>query len=346
MKKIISLYRTIFQIAYSFLLLFTHRKHLLIIYSKTSEAFGNLPALQAALNRRGVKFYCINQKLTFSNLLMVAKAKVICIDQATQLTSTLRISKRTIVVQLWHAGGAYKKFGFDAWNGTVKDYRRIQRIHSNVSYVITSDTKLTSLYANAFRISPDKVLPLGLLRSDQYFEKRIRANRKNIVLLALTFRTNTLGQRYSSFSIDELLELDEKLKTKGYLLAVRLHPSLVNTSLPETVMNWSERPLASIIKDASVLVTDFSSILFDFSVYPGRVFWYLKDINQYKIERGLYFNPLTKYPEYCAVDVDSLVKVICSKKRLNTPNICNEYMSNCDGHSCDRMIKFLLSILK
>lgn len=321
---------------------------IVIISSPQSETFGNLSRLVEEFDRQGVEYKIIRDGLTVQNIYYTARAKIICIDQATRLTSTLRIEKSsTHVIQLWHAGGAFKKVGFDACNGTKSDFERIKRIHGNVTFFIVSDKKLITLYARAFNIPISHVLPYGVVRTDRYFERRCSANSHitKYVLWAPTFRSNG-RERKSFISYDDICYLNKCLFKIGYKLTIRLHPSIKNDFRDQNIEDWSDKPLPWVLENSSILITDYSSIIFDYSLFDGRVFWYVPDIDDYKIkQRGLYFDPIVKFPEYTAKNIQELFIKITGETRCNCEEIRSEFMSSCDGLASFRILKLIKDLV-
>lgn len=339
-----SIIRSVFQCVYAIYSLVRKKENILFIYSNNSRQFRNMDLLQSALKKYFVSVKVIDASLTISNIKEIASAQIIFLDQTTKITSTIRIFNKTKVIQIWHAGGAYKCVGFDAWNGTRADLNRIKRIHGNNDYIVTSDKKLTPIYAQAFNLKQERVLPIGLLRSDQYFNLKIDHSEK-VVLFAPTFRTNKSGLRYLSYGKEEILQLKTKLENIGYRLALRLHPSIKNIKI-SGILDWSNDPLEEILPKTSLLITDYSSIIFDYCIFPGATFWLIPDVREYKKERGTYFDPVDFFPRYSATTIEDLVNKINAPFEQNNQVLREEFMSECDGHSIERMVKFVNFLIK
>lgn len=124
-----------------------------------------------------IKNYCIwidsSKYYSISTLWTIAHAKIILLDQSSKILSNIIISKDTIVIQLWHSGGLYKKVGFDAFRRGYdyqSEYKRVQRIHGQINYFVISDSKLIQYYANAFNLKNEQIIPLGLARTDLLYQ--------------------------------------------------------------------------------------------------------------------------------------------------------------------------------
>lgn len=337
--------RGFINVFYKVLSVFRKKEGVVLIFSRHSQSFENLPIIEQALQKSGVPCKVINEDINFCNIYILSSAKVVCIDQATLLTSNIKISDATQVIQIWHAGGAFKKFGFDASTGTLADEQRIRRIHGNVNWIVTSSKKVLQTYSNAFRLPIEHVLPFGIPRTDRYINTQ-GSNYRIIktILYAPTFRVDKYNQRVvNDFAL--AVNVLKTLEKKDFRIAIRLHPS-VHTQIEELdVLDWSSKSLKAALSQTDILITDYSSIIFDYSLFNGKIFWYVKDLNTYEGERGIYFNPLVDYPKYASTDLFSLCKLIEANPMENCSVIRKKFMNACDGHSTDRVTNFIKELL-
>lgn len=315
---------------------------LVVVYSNSSEHFQNLPALCNVFKKNSINHIVIDSSLTISNVCTLSKARVLCIDQATELTSNLVLIDTTEVIQIWHAGGAYKKVGYDASDGSIRDLKRIKRIHGNTKWIVTSSWNLVDIYSKAFMLPKNRVLPLGLIRTDAYFN--INDNKcasAKIILYAPTFRTNRDNTRYVKGVELVVNSLSSYFGPLGYQVAVRLHPSVHNNLNLVNCYDWTNKPLLDCLSEVGILVTDYSSVFFDYSLFDGRVFWYLPDRMAYSRERGTYFDPLVEFPDYSATNIKDLLLKITENCESNTEQIKRRYMDCCDGKTGARLLSLI-----
>lgn len=339
--------RRVASLIYSLFSSFHRKSEIVLIFSKHSDSFNNLPVIAEALYKEKIPFHIIDSKLTIYNIFRVSRAKVVCLDQSTPLTSNIKLSGATEVIQVWHAGGAFKKFGYDASDGTAADENRILRIHGNTKWIITSSKKICQIYSNAFKLPLQRVLPLGIPRTDKYFQVSIPdVKEQKIVLYAPTFRVDRhKNKRYVNNVRATVRTLKKFLEEKGYRIAIRLHPSVSTNFVMPDVIDWSSKPLLEVLTKTDVLITDFSSIIFDYSLFNGRIFWYLEELSKYEKERGFYFNPLIEYPEYSSQEIGVLCNLIVDNEVENCLTIRNQFMDACDGLSTSRVVKLVKSFL-
>lgn len=287
--------------------------------------------------------------LYFINMLKQAyyfnTSKIIILDGNSIVMKTIIKKKKTIVLQIWHACGALKKFGAD-----VED--RLYKIRS-CDYVITNCNKVVPIYSHALNVPMDHVLGLGSPRTDKLFsESETKAARdrifiehrlpseKKMLLYAPTFRGTGIDEVYS-LEIDLNL-LANQLKD-DYILALRLHPMISDYQKPAGVIDLSNIELTDALSAADMLITDYSSIIFDYSILERPMVFYCPDLDYYKSKRGFYVDfdefipgPVTKNLEDLIVSVNELKFSIDKAKKIK-----QEYFDNNQGIATNQIISFI-----
>ena len=155
--------------------------------------------------------YITRQDLSLSNPLRVfsffvlkskllATAEYVFLNDNFMPMGKLNFRKEAVITQLWHAEGAFKKFGLHI---PQNDSLRKAEIAANskLSYVVCSSEGVRKIYAEAFGVDERKVLPLGAPRVDylkneknqkdalrEIHEKYPETRNKKILLYAPTFR--------------------------------------------------------------------------------------------------------------------------------------------------------------
>ena len=136
----------------------------------------------------------------FMKLYARAGAVVIC-DNFLPAASC-RKRQETKVIQLWHACGCYKKFGYDAADDIPENYHG-GNVYRNADLVTVSGKAAVGPFSSAMRLPESCVQPLGVSRTDLYrsgswaqkckdrfYKKYPEAEGKKVVLWAPTFRGN------------------------------------------------------------------------------------------------------------------------------------------------------------
>lgn len=302
-------------------------------------------------------------KTIFSRYYHLATAEVVFLEDYYKPIYGLNFNKKTKVVQLWHACGAFKKFSFSALDTIDSNTLELELMaHSGYTHVITSSKDLNHLYSEAFNIELKNVASCGVPRTDIYFDERrlsIISNKVNKkypefsntinILYAPTFRGGSAVRSTFNLNIDWGL-VSESLPN-NYRLIIKLHPVVKEvyppipsyikdkvTLLPSTV-NIDEMMVYS-----DILITDYSSLIFEYSLLNKPIIYFPYDIGDYFDERGFYF----EYSDYLYGDVvyntENLIYSIKNafvkqslyiEKREKFKKL---FMSGCDGKSTKRLI--------
>lgn len=251
----------------------------------------------------------------------LATSKYIFLNDNFMPMAKLNFKKEVVITQLWHAEGVFKKFGLHI--DQPPEIRVLERAcNSKLSYVVCSGEDVADIYAEAFDVPREKVLPLGAPRTDKFYkkinEKRLRddfdkqypeCRGKKLVLYAPTFRENAADDAaiLNNFDINAFNERFPDSK-----LLIRLHPQ-VHTADAELsgAVNLSEYgDVQRLMRIADVLITDYSSICMDFALLDKPVYFYAFDLEKYNADRSFYFDYESYVPGPVARDFQTLLNLM------------------------------------
>lgn len=228
---------------------------------------------------------------------LLATSKVIILDGYCIAACMLRHKKDLKIVQMWHAMGALKKFGWASAGqdeGYSETIAKGMRMHKGYTTVFVGSKACRELMAPAFGCSPDimQVMPLprcDLILSKDYnedirdriYEAYPDIKGKEVILYAPTFRKNSDISGY-------VKELIDAVDFEKYALAVKLHPLdkkriVSDKAIIDTVfssMQW--------LCCADHVVTDYSAIVFEAALAQKPIYRYVPDLESYKAQRGLF----------------------------------------------------------
>lgn len=213
----------------------------------------------------------------------------------------LHFKKEAVITQLWHAEGAFKKFGFDI--SQPEEVRKAEAAaNKKLTYVVCSSENVREIYSGAFGVKKEQVLPLGAPRCDYLLKESNREQARNellalypqckgkkTLLYAPTFRDTKEGnleilKRFDTKKITALLG-DE------YVIMVKLHPQVHESVKIENAIDVTDfddvRKLALF---CDVLVTDYSSICMDFAYLDKKTVFFAYDLKEYTAKRDFYFD--------------------------------------------------------
>lgn len=217
--------------------------------------------------------------------------------------------KGQVYLNTWH-GTALKRLGTDvktrkrSWLERWLKPAVFQFDVTNTDIMISGSHFMTSIFRDKF-LFKGRILETGTPRNDIFFHdhpeivERIRSRYNisgdmQIILYAPTFRTD--GQ-FTYYDIDarRLLTAWEQKTGRPCVLMVRLHPNLQYKSkafiaqFPEGTIDASDYPdMQELLYSADLLVTDYSSSMFDIMYAYKPVLLYVPDRKEY--DRGFYFD--------------------------------------------------------
>lgn len=354
--------RLYLKIMYKILTLLPIRREYILFAIRPSSKMSNMQSLFDKLSKEGYKTKKLEAKITtlgddFRCMYSIARSKIIFIDGDYYFLFGLKESSSLKVIQLWHAGGAFKKFGCDIY--AKNDERRSQQEehHTSYTYVITSSKSVIPFYSSAFNITQDKILPLGVSRTDtlfkidtnqarEFFYKKYKLDpKKKIIVYAPTFREpNGAFKDLGKFECKiDIKKFNEKFGEK-YYLALRIHPNYkIDPKEFSKFINVSAEQQDLVLAVADCLISDYSSIIFDYAYFKRPMFFYAYDLINYLKERSFYENYAAIVPGPIATNEEELFAQI--EKYLQNFNpkdievFWNKYMGSCEGHSTQNLIE-------
>lgn len=328
----------------------------------SNESFkGNLDYIKREFEKRGnFEFHFFyKDKISFNAFKLLASSKYVFLNDNFFPVAFMNFNPQTVVVQLWHAPGAFKKFG----GSSDLDSRGILKKASvNTDFLVVSSKNIVDYYSEAFQISKNKIVPLGLPRSDYYFEnhdidefksgffeKYGIGEDKKIILYAPTFRDE---EKYNDvFSYLDLEKFNEALSDE-YVLALRLHPKIrdfysEDISSKSHYIDCSDYPSEQeLLLISDILITDYSSIMIEFAMLKKPIVFFTYDFESYLTkERGFYFDFESTVPGPIVYDCDSLIDTI-KNDEFDKNKICDfvkTQFDEMDGQSSKRVVDFLLN---
>lgn len=276
-----------------------------------------------------------------------AEAEYVFICDNFLPVSSCKKRPETKVIQLWHSGGLLKKMAYDTMEDIPAYYHG--EVYKNYDLVTVSAPCCINIWANAMRISDITIKPLGISRTDIYYDESWintckntfyknypEAVNKRIVLWAPTFRGNASEPKLHG--VNEMNWLQDKLKSE-YFFIFKLHPHMqTDTSSDCSIATEDLLPVADI------LITDYSSILFDYLIFNKPIILFAPDYDNFKKTRGFYieYNSLPGPIAYTAEELLSIIDNELWKNYTESLENCKKYyMQSCDGHVTGRILNEL-----
>lgn len=322
----------------------TYPNKQIYILSKTDYLLADAN-LFATIKKIFVVFLCKSYHL--------ATSKTIILNNIFNAAAYLKFNPKVEVIQVWHAVGYFKRFGeqFSPNSNIDSIQKKANRIYT---YVTVNAIKDIPIYAQAFHISEDRVLPIGNASSDPLFnsceretiEKRIRAaypevEGKKTILYAPTFRENPKD----NIALVNHIKAISSALNEEYVLLLRIHPYIRNQLgreiYADIVIDVSMHDdVNELLVVADILVTDYSSIIFEYSILERPMIFFAYDLEQYQQDRGFYHDYKSFVPGTITNDVNDLISILNNKKYTNMSKRFKEQWHDYDdGNSAKRFIR-------
>lgn len=264
------------------------------------------------------------------------------------------------ILTTWHGGGAYKKCGLDIINNLP--YKILLRYSSKyIKGTISSCSSFTETFHEAFLIENQKFLNIGMPRNDLFFyEEKMKKvnivvrkkydieNKECIILYAPTWRDDN-REIVNEISKLDVLKAFEKIKNEKIKILIRAHYNTQKYHTDSKCIDVTDYPdMQELLCAADILITDYSSCMWDFSLMYKPCFIYATDIDQYKQERDFY-TPMSEWPFPIATNTDELINNILNFNQEEYVQKVKQHHKDLgsfeDGHACERVCKLIEDII-
>ncbi|SHK11113.1 CDP-glycerol glycerophosphotransferase, TagB/SpsB family [Hathewaya proteolytica DSM 3090] len=273
----------------------------------------------------------------------------------------LRKRKNTLMINTWHAMGVFKTFAMDSAKSQQEREKYIMD-SKNIDYLLVSSDKVKDIYSKALNIPEQKILDMGVPRTDPLFDKEyIRKERLNfedenpclkgrkLILYAPTFRDDE--KEYFNMQLD-LREMKRRLGTEyGVILKIHpiiRHPFKIEEELKDFVYDFSKHNINDLMISSDMLITDYSSVIFEYALLEKPMFFYAYDYHKYKENiRGFYFDYEEFIPGKRLNTTEEVIEEIekVEDKNYDMENIrkfAKEFCHYTDGKSSERFVNRFL----
>lgn len=297
---------------------------------------------------------------------MIAKQDFIFVDDYVPIFGFLKLDKKTKLIQVWHAGVGFKSVGYSRFGKPGSPFPT-DSCHKKYDYAITGSQELVEVYHEVFGIEKSAFLPVGMARLDDFFdEEKINSfktefyneypelKNKKIILFAPTFRGT--GQKSAHYNYD-VLDMQQIYDFCGdeYVFAFKMHPFIKRRpdfegellGMEDRIVDLSDcENINDLYYVADMLITDYSSAYYEFSLMEKPILFFTYDREKYEIQRGVHKPIKETAPGKVCDTFEELMDALKNKdyeleKTIDFKNRIFEYN---DNHAADRAIDELLPL--
>ena len=263
----------------------------------------------------------------------------------------------------------------------MKDCKNIfEKSFKNKCYYIAQGKFFEDSIIDQYGIKKDKILYLGLPRNDLLFAKYNTINKvvsnvskkKKIVIWAPTFRYHKEETRIDChsnmplgipicYSEEDMILLNDYLSNNKILLILKPHPAqnidlIVDLKCSNIRILYSDELVNAniqtneLLAQTDALITDYSSIYYDYLLLDRPIAITLDDYQQYKEEMGFVFEkPLDVIKGYYIYNIKDFISFLesivkdCDDEKIERQNVAKMIDDHMDSKSTKRLFDFIMA---
>lgn len=265
-----------------------------------------------------------------------------------------------VYVQTWH-GTPLKKMGYDQKKLPAKNELTRLKLQTEAwDYLVSPNRYTSEILRRGFRYGGE-ILETGyprndlLIRQPEDVRQRVQqhfglSDDKQVILFAPTFR----DWDPNSFQkvLDDVQNMSKEIPENAVVL-LRLHyllsEKISQLELPENIMNASTyQDIQELYLLADVLITDYSSVMFDYALLKRPIILYCYDLEEYITRRGMYFNFAELAPGPVCQTIDEVLHYVNQPEALRSfdadlERFVGEFGSLEDGQASAKVIETVFS---
>ena len=292
----------------------------------------------------------------------LATAKYAFMNDSSNVIACLPVRNETVITQLWHGCGAFKKFGMSTADLIFGDDRKTQMkypYHKNYTHVTVSAPEVEWAYEEAMCLKKGIVKGVGVSRTDFFFKPESIANAKEnllkvfpaakdkkVILYAPTFRGRVAKAKRPARL--DITQFGDAFRDE-YVLIFKHHPFIKSrTPIPEGYEDFAidctdSMSIDDLICVADICISDYSSLVFEYSLFEKPMLFFAYDLDNYYDWRGFYYDYKDFVPGPIMEDNESMIDYI---KNLDTSfdkqkviDFRDKFMCACDGNSTKKIME-------
>lgn len=331
MTILIMLFKFNLKFVYFFLKFFPINKNKIVFISRQS----NKPSIDFELLKKELSNYevvMLTKKLEgglsnyikyyfhiYRQMYHLATSKVCVLDSYCIPACILKHKKDLTIIQMWHAMGAIKQFGYQTIgksDGRGENLSKLMCMHQNYNYILSGSQEMVQYFTKAFNVSESSFIVNGLPRIDYLLKNRTRLNKeikdkypelknKQNILYVPTFRKN---ETIDLNKITKCIDFDK------YNFIVKLHPKTKIDCSNKKIMTCPKFSSLELLTIADCVITDYSAISIEAASLDIPIFLYLYDYDDYSKNNGLNIDLFKELKPYVFKKNKPLFKKLTEEK--------------------------------
>lgn len=321
-------------------------------------------AAAARLTQAGVTVRPFHDGFGFAltGIPVIMGARLLFCDNYYAFLGGLYHPQNMTIVQLWHAAGAIKRFGWEdptTQDRSASDRRRFQAVYDHFDEYVVGAPAMGDVFVRSYQVPQTRMQVLGYPRSDRLRDDAwVERTRQRIyqalpdlsghrvILYAPTYREGVTFTPPAGLAA--ALTADPTAR-----VVVKLHPVLAAAATDLQRQLGDQGVLASAFSTAELLtvtetlVTDYSSVAFDYGLLDNAhsLLFYLFDLPSYSDNPGVQADLLDWLPSPVLRDSQELAAAIVADRQTDLEQFNHRWNQANDGQATDRVITRYLALL-
>lgn len=308
----------------------------------------------------------VKEYFSFSYFYYMSKAKYWIIN--CKMPDYIAKKEEQVYLQTWH-GTPLKRLAHDIeaaedmtfYRSAVSFAQMTQSYDIDVArynYMISPNRFCTEVFQSAFRIQRERLIETGYPRNDficnttkeemeRLKEKYQLPKDKKIVLYAPTWRDNSYVASGYTFELKADFHKWKEILGEEYIVVFKPHYLIINTYEKDSSLQGflysipAEADIRELYVISDMLITDYSSVFFDYAILKRPIYFYMYDIEEYANDlRGFYLDIHKDLPGDIYTNEDELLEAV--KQNMYDPTAYQafyERFCSCeDGKAAKRVI--------
>lgn len=266
------------------------------------------------------------------------RCQVLYVDNLNIIVTALDLD--CSIIQLWHATSAIKEFGLGSKNPEINKQAMAKDLLKH-SYVTANSRFMHQQFLKNFGLNDNQVLDLGCVASKPIFlpTDNYKLSQPYIIYVP-TFRWDSNG-------INGSIEFIENFKSNNFTLIYCLHPKVNAKIANKNAIQITNQHIRSYFSHASLIISDYSSLLVDASLVCQNVAMYAYDYDKYAQNPGIIIDK-NSFWGYFSQNLEQIYHYIDSNSFIahDLDFIKEEFFTYDDISSAKRIADFGKSIIK
>lgn len=300
----------------------------------------------------------------------LSKAKFWVIN--VKMPDYIKKKSNQVYLQTWH-GTPLKRLARDIQVNKDATFYRTEMTYEDMvksydddvrkyNYMISPNKFCTEVFQSSFGINKERLIETGYPRNDfitnaskedvlKIKEKYNIPTDKKIILYAPTWRDNSYVAAGYTFELKADFSKWKEVLGDDYVVVFKPHYNIINKYEGETLDGFlvniaAEAEINELYVISDILITDYSSVFFDYAVLNRPIYFYMYDFEDYRDQlRGFYLDVHTELPGKIYEEEDGMLEAIANHEYdFDCLKVFNERFSHAQTGDCAKKVCDILAV--